>query len=74
MKKFDEIICICTGKKCKKKGGREIYIKFRKSLKGKRNEWKGQVIKTRCLDHCDSGPIVIKDNILFEYFSPGRIE
>jgi NADH:ubiquinone oxidoreductase subunit E len=68
-KKYGKILCVCLGKKCKKKGAEEIYKKFRKSLKDNKNDLKVRIVKTKCLDHCDSGPIVIKDHILCTQFS-----
>ena len=72
-KKYGNIICICFGKKCKKNGAKVIFSGFKKSLNGRMDDLKGKLVKTKCLDHCDSGPIVIKDNILYEQFNPEDI-
>ncbi len=72
-KEYANIICVCFGKKCKKNGAKDIYRGLKKSLNGKRNDLKNMLIKTKCLDHCDSGPIVIKDNLLYLQFNPEDI-
>ena len=72
-KKYGNIIFICFGKKCKKNGAKEIYSGFKKSLKGRKEDLKGKLVKTKCLDPCDSGPIVLKDNILYVQFNPEDI-
>lgn len=56
-KKPEKIFYVCTGSKCKKRGGKLIQ----KSLKGliRDNKLRGlAVIKTGCTDRCKLGPVV----------------
>lgn len=72
-KKYDHIICVCTGKKCKKKGSKEIYKATRGSIKVKNLSENYLVVRTKCLDHCKLGPIVIRNGILETNFQIDQI-
>jgi NADH:ubiquinone oxidoreductase subunit E len=67
-KKFDSIISVCSGKKCREKGSDVIFETFRKSIKEGNCSGKTLLIKRKCLDHCKNGPIVIKENTLITRF------
>ncbi|MFN6943419.1 MAG: (2Fe-2S) ferredoxin domain-containing protein [Cytophagaceae bacterium] len=53
-----QVIYVCTGSKCGKKGGKEISKLYRSFIKdhGLKNEV--EVIKTDCTDRCKFAPIV----------------
>ena len=72
-KTYENVICVCMGKNCKKNGGDEIYRTFRKSLKKDPNAKRTLLIKTKCFDLCKKGPVVVKDRLLFTCFSPGDV-
>jgi NADH:ubiquinone oxidoreductase subunit E len=69
IKKYDEIICVCTGKKCKKNGAKEIYRFFRKSIRTEKNTAKILLLRTKCMDQCNQGPNVMMGNKLFSHFN-----
>ncbi len=73
-KEYEGIICVCTGKKCKKKGSKEIFKAFRESIKGKNIDKSFLVIKTKCLDLCKIGPIVIQEGRLQTNFHVDQIK
>ncbi|MCC9167674.1 (2Fe-2S) ferredoxin domain-containing protein [Pontibacter sp. XAAS-A31] len=54
----EKVIYVCTGSKCKKKGGKDIGKLFRTMIKdmGLKNEV--EVIKTDCTDRCDFAPVM----------------
>lgn len=63
--KFD-IVCICTGKDCKKRGAKQLlnHFKAMKRLPGGNKRIK--VVKTKCLDYCEKAPVYIQEGeILF---------
>ena len=66
--KYDELICICMGKKCRKNGSREIYLSLRESLKKADLQSDSLLVKTKCLDRCKEGPVVIRENRIFTRF------
>ncbi|GMQ24014.1 MULTISPECIES: (2Fe-2S) ferredoxin domain-containing protein [Algoriphagus] len=56
MKYKRKLVLVCTGKDCKKEGAKKLQkeLENEPELKGK-CKW----IKTRCLDHCKSAPMVV---------------
>ncbi|MDX5347179.1 MAG: (2Fe-2S) ferredoxin domain-containing protein [Hymenobacteraceae bacterium] len=54
----DNVIYVCTGSKCKKKGGKEIGKAFRALIKENGLKGKVEVIKTDCTDRCDFAPVM----------------
>lgn len=54
----EKVLYICTGSKCKKKGGKELCRIFRDLAKdhGLRDEV--EIIKTDCSDRCDFAPVM----------------
>lgn len=56
--KPEHVIYVCTGDKCKKRGGKEISKLFREMLKENHLKHKVEVIKTDCTDRCKQAPIV----------------
>lgn len=69
MKKYDQIICVCTGKKCKRKGAKEIFRLFRRSIRTEKHSGKRLLLRTKCMDHCKQGPNVMIDNKLITGFN-----
>ena len=53
----DQVIYVCTGSSCKKRGGKSIAKHLRKLAKdhGLKNEV--EIIKTDCTDRCKLAPI-----------------
>ncbi|WP_347158424.1 (2Fe-2S) ferredoxin domain-containing protein [Pontibacter chitinilyticus] len=54
----DNVIYVCTGSKCKKKGGKELSKLFRSMIKEAGLKGQVEVIKTDCTDRCDYAPVV----------------
>ena len=53
-----QVIYVCTGSKCKKRGGKELSKLFRSQAKDAGLKDVVEIIKTDCTDRCKSGPIV----------------
>ncbi|WP_051359906.1 (2Fe-2S) ferredoxin domain-containing protein [Adhaeribacter aquaticus] len=53
-----QVIYICTGSKCKKKGGKELSKFFRSHLKDTGLKGNIEIIKTDCTDRCKLAPNV----------------
>ncbi len=53
-----QVIYVCTGDKCKKRGGKELSKSFREMVKDNHLKHEVEVIKTDCTDRCKQGPIV----------------
>ena len=51
----DKVLYICTGSKCGKRGGKDMY----KAMKGylKHADQNVEVIRTECTDRCDYAPV-----------------
>jgi len=59
MSKFsvpDQVLYVCTGSKCAKKGGKSMY-KTAKSYAKHSYGPKLEVIRTECTDRCDYAPV-----------------
>jgi (2Fe-2S) ferredoxin len=54
----EQVMYVCTGSKCKKKGGKELSKLFRGLIKEMGLKGKVEVIKTDCTDRCDFAPVV----------------
>lgn len=56
-KKPDNIVYVCNGPKCKKRGGKELKKFFKELAKGESSS-EIEVIKTGCTDRCRFAPVV----------------
>ncbi|PRY16491.1 (2Fe-2S) ferredoxin [Pontibacter ummariensis] len=54
----DKVIYVCTGSKCKKKGGKDLSKAFRSMIKEMGLKDQVEVVKTDCTDRCDFAPVV----------------
>lgn len=54
----DSVIYVCTGKSCKKKGGKEISKQLRGKIKDAGLKNTVEIIKTDCSDRCKTAPNV----------------
>ena len=61
----DKVIYVCTGSKCKKKGGKDLGKLLRNMIKEEGLQQQAEVIKTDCTDRCDFAPVIClqPDNI-----------
>lgn len=64
----DKVIYVCTGSKCKKKGGKDIGRTLRSMIKDLGLKDQVEIIKTECTDRCDFAPVMCfqPDNIWLE--------
>ncbi|WP_106931593.1 (2Fe-2S) ferredoxin domain-containing protein [Adhaeribacter arboris] len=53
-----QVIYVCTGSKCKKRGGKDLSKLFRDQVKQAGLKDTVEVIKTDCTDRCKFAPIV----------------
>ncbi|MCP2043602.1 ferredoxin [Pontibacter sp. HSC-36F09] len=65
----DKVIYVCTGSKCKKKGGKEIGKMLRNMIKDMGLKGKVEVVKTECTDRCDFAPVMSfqPDNVWLQH-------
>lgn len=56
-KKASNVVYVCNGPKCKKRGGKELRKLFKK-LKEEKEICGLEVIKTGCTDRCKYAPVV----------------
>jgi NADH:ubiquinone oxidoreductase subunit E len=54
----DQVIYVCNGSKCKKRGGKEISKLFRSLIKDAGLKDEVEVIKTDCTDRCKFAPVM----------------
>lgn len=65
----DKVIYVCTGSKCKKKGGKDIGKSLREMIKNLGLKGKVEVVKTECTDRCDFAPVMCfqPDNLWLQH-------
>lgn len=54
----DYVIYICTGKSCKKKGGKDISKYLKGRIKELRLKNSVEIVKNKCTDRCKTAPNV----------------
>jgi NADH:ubiquinone oxidoreductase subunit E len=54
----EKVIYVCTGSKCKKKGGKENGKALRELIKLMGLKGRVEVVKTECTDRCDFAPVM----------------
>lgn len=54
----EQVIYVCTGSKCKKKGGKENGKALRELIKDAGLKGRVEVVKTECTDRCDFAPVM----------------
>lgn len=61
---FDRYIFVCTGKDCRKAGGKEIAKTLKLALRAEKRLKDTRVIRTRCTDNCKRAPVlsIMPDN------------
>lgn len=52
------VIYVCTGSKCKKRGGKELSKLFRDRVKSAGLQDTVEIIKTDCTDRCKFAPVI----------------
>jgi len=60
MSKFtipDKVLYVCTGSKCGKKGGKDMYKLARSYAKHYHGDSQIEVIETECTDRCKFAPV-----------------
>lgn len=53
-----QVIYICAGSKCKKRGGKQIAKSYKDLIKEMRLAPEVEIVKTECTDRCKIGPVV----------------
>jgi len=54
----EKVIYVCTGSKCKKKGGKDNGKALREMIKSMGLKGRVEVVKTECTDRCDFAPVM----------------
>ena len=53
-----QVVYVCTGSKCKKRGGKELSKLFRDRIKSAGLQDTVDIIKTDCTDRCKFAPVI----------------
>lgn len=54
----NQVVYVCTGSKCKKRGGKELCKLFRDAAKSAGLKDTVEIIKTDCTDRCKFAPVL----------------
>jgi NADH:ubiquinone oxidoreductase subunit E len=60
MSKFtipDKVLYVCTGSKCAKRGGKDLYKLAKSYIKHSHQKHTIEVVRTDCTDRCDYAPV-----------------
>lgn len=71
MGRYRKFVFVCTGSDCKKAGCKTLSKDLKNTLNLDPHKGKFKLIKTKCMDFCKSGPVMIYEN---EVFKGGEIE
>lgn len=71
MGKYRKFVFVCTGSDCKKNGCKRVLKELKSFVGMEPNVGQFKIIKTKCMDFCKSGPIVVYGN---EVFKRGELE
>jgi NADH:ubiquinone oxidoreductase subunit E len=63
---YRKFIFVCTGADCKENGAKVLCKEIKEALQNESNKGKYKIIKTKCMDFCKSGPIVVMNNELIK--------
>ncbi|WP_162417999.1 (2Fe-2S) ferredoxin domain-containing protein [Cyclobacterium roseum] len=66
MKKRRTFIFACTGSDCKSNGGKAFAEAIKETINEKPFRGKFKLVKTKCMDCCKSGPVVVIKNELIK--------
>lgn len=55
---FSHYIFVCTGKDCRKRGGKDIAKALKQELRAAKSLRTTRVLRTRCTDNCKRAPVV----------------
>ncbi len=66
MKKRRTFIFACSGSDCKSNGAKAFAEAIKGSIGEKRFRGKFKLVKTKCMDCCKSGPVVVINNKLIK--------
>lgn len=53
----DKVLYVCTGSKCSKRGGKEMYKLAKAYIKHHNGDEEIEVVETECTDRCKYAPI-----------------
>ena len=53
----DKVLYVCTGSKCGKRGGKELYKLAESFTKHAKSKTELEVIRIECTDRCDYAPV-----------------
>jgi len=68
-KKLVRYYFVCTGKDCLKRGAKELLDSLEQELPTI-SQFNTVVIKTKCIDLCKRGPLLVVDNVCYEKVDP----
>ncbi|EON75768.1 hypothetical protein ADIS_3659 [Lunatimonas lonarensis] len=71
MGRYRKFVFVCTGSDCKKSGCKQLTREVKSVLKLDPHKGRFKLIKTKCMDFCKSGPIMVFEN---EVFKNGDVE
>jgi len=68
---YRKFVFVCSGSDCKKAGCKTLTKAVKSILTLDPHKGKFKLIKTKCMDFCKSGPVMIFEN---EVFKNGEVE
>ncbi|MDN3689326.1 (2Fe-2S) ferredoxin domain-containing protein [Cyclobacterium jeungdonense] len=64
MKKRRKFIFVCLGSDCKSNGAKTFVEAIKETINEKHFRGKFKLVKTKCMDCCKSGPVVVVNDHL----------
>ncbi|MDN3671054.1 (2Fe-2S) ferredoxin domain-containing protein [Echinicola jeungdonensis] len=71
---YRKFIFVCTGSDCKKNGCKGLLKEAKEVIKHDDHKGKYKLIKTKCMDFCKSGPILVYNNEVIKRCDKGKMK
>jgi NADH-quinone oxidoreductase subunit F len=73
MPPYRKFIFVCTGSDCKKAGCKKLQKEIKDLIASEDHKGQYKIVKTKCMDFCKSGPIVVVNNEVMKKADVGGV-
>ncbi|WP_209331692.1 (2Fe-2S) ferredoxin domain-containing protein [Lunatimonas salinarum] len=74
MGRYRKFVFVCTGSDCKKAGCKTLMKDLKQILSLDPHRGSFKLVKTKCMDFCKSGPVMVFENEVFKNGEIGKFK